>query len=186
MSETNSDNNFMGNALKSSYEAVRNEIILRVRIRTQVIGFFVVGAGTICSYLVSQPVPELLVVISFFSLAMSLMVVHQDFSITEAADFCKKSIKPLYGKNVLWNNCATENGRAKKKRRLRFYSQLAIFLFPPVVSYIYIASQPEMLPYKSFVFTWYSLIPACMAVCVWYLLFRSMRSREKRMSEINE
>ncbi|PCH64623.1 MAG: hypothetical protein COC09_01395 [Gammaproteobacteria bacterium] len=123
---------------KSSYEAIRNEVLARISIRNQILGFFVAASGTLVGILINSPNIEFMLIISFFSLSAALMVTHQDFCIALAEQHCRDKIKPHFGGDVLWNNCSPTDVKTGVKRWLRFISQVMIINFPVVFSLFYL------------------------------------------------
>ncbi|MBL1294033.1 MAG: hypothetical protein COB61_009190 [Thiotrichales bacterium] len=90
-------------------------------------------------FLKNNSPPEFMLVLAFFSFALSLLIAHQDFCIAIAANFCSNKLKPNLGKGYLWNNCASSSRVGWVKRLLRFFSQITIIGFPPVAAYFYVA-----------------------------------------------
>ncbi len=163
---------------KASYEAIRNEILVRVRIRTQILGFFVAASGTLVGILMQFPTVEFMLIISFFSLSAALMVAHQDFCIALAANHCKTYIKDYFGKEALWNNCSPGKTEARVKRWLRFISQVAIISFPIIFSFMHLLKKSygscwEVMEQDSYV--WWSL---WIAIAGLFALFLTTLYRE--------
>jgi len=177
-------------ALRSSYEAVRSEILLRIRVRTQIIAFFVISSATFAGYLISAAKASdqinLLLVIAIFSFSVAVMVAHQDMCIGIAAHHCAKKIKPKFGGNVMWNNCAASTENANVRRRLRVAGQLLIIISPFVLSYTYIVNKGYHGCYHAMLCTPQSIISLVIMILAVFILYRVTLYRGKMHKKSKE
>lgn len=175
--------NIKADEFKASYEATRSEILARVRIRTQILGFFVAASGTLAGILINNPTIEFILVMSFFSFAAALMVAHQDVSIAIAANHCKVNIKPSFGKGALWNNCSPDKGEARVKRWLRFISQSAIISFPILFSFLYLLGEIYDGCWDIMLSEWSVISAMIFLLIALIILFATTCYREKKYSD---
>lgn len=132
--------------LKSSYEAARNEILVRLRIRSQVVSMYLGASGVLLGYMIENKMPPYFVIfINVFTLAVALMLSHHNICIASAAAFCRNELKGKFLGIPMWNNCSVDKRDTSLRRGFRFFSQLFILSFPPIASYlIYLFTLPKM------------------------------------------
>lgn len=159
--------------LKLSYDAIRSEILTRITLRAQAVGFYVVASGALFGYFIKNtPSIDFILVFSFLSFSVSLIIAHQDFSIAVATSFCSKNLVPNLGGDYLWCT-STPSRRARGVRLfLRSLSQLAIFGFPPVGAISY-AAQLQLAENIILSETTYGLLSIALAVATFVVLIVS-------------
>lgn len=123
--------------LKVSYEAARTEINTRIRVRSQIIGFYLAATFMLISFILTSKLYwEVSIAISFTSLGTSFMLVHQNICIGLANNFCQQEIKPQFSVTPMWGNCYASQDQAHLRRIYRFTSQLLLILLPPSFAFI--------------------------------------------------
>jgi len=166
--------------IKVSYEAARAEIVTRLRIRSQTLAFYLAASGILLSYIIKGgPLTELIILVALFSLAGSLMVTHQNVCISLASEFCGTQIKKYFGDVPMWNNCAVSDKDAKWRRRLRFYSQLIIILFPPMLALVLQFAVGDYSSFYSYLISKESLISIVIMLLVLAILIISKEYRRR-------
>lgn len=132
--------------IRVSYEAARAEINVRLRIRSQTIAFYLGASGVLLGFLAKGTAPESTVLlIAFFALAGCLMITHHNVCIAQASLFCGTELKAKFDDIPMWNNCAASEKEAFWRRQLRFYSQMLILLFPPILAFIFQYNQADCI-----------------------------------------
>lgn len=166
--------------IKASYEAARNEINVRLRIRSQTVALYMAVSGILLGFIVKGEAPkEFIVLISFFALAGTLLITHQNMSIALASSFCGTKLKVKFDKVPMWNNCAINTADSKKRRNLRFTSQLVILLFPPLLGFLFFYFQSRDLTPLGFITTEANLFSLLILTLVSIILYRSKTYRER-------
>lgn len=166
--------------IKASYEAARNEINVRLRIRSQTISLYMAVSGILLGFIVKGEAPkEFIVLISFFALAGTLLITHQNISIALASSFCGRKLKNKFKEVPMWNNCAISKRDAKNRRSLRFVSQLVILLFPPLLGFLFLYFQTIDVTFLGFIGTQANLFSLLILSLVCFILYKSKTYRER-------
>ncbi len=172
--------------LKSSYEAARNEILVRLRIRSQVIAMYLGASGVLLGYMIENKMPSYFVIfINVFTLAVALMLSHHNICIAATASFCRKELKDKFLGIPMWNNCSVDKRDTSLRRGFRFFSQLFILSFPPIAAYlIYLFSLPRV-ERVGFIISVESIMSVIVYLSIVGILFGVRWHRSKKF-DVNE
>lgn len=132
----------------ASYTAAREEVLTRISIRTRVLGFYLVAVGTVLSLTTNDSrgdlnAENLMLYVSWFAFAVSLIVAHQNIAIAAVYDFINQNLADSFPtKDVIWSGSQTDDALIKTRRGFRILSQLAI-TYTPVVLISWIAAMQD-------------------------------------------
>lgn len=123
-----------------SYQAARDEILERLRLREQFIGYYLAGAATLFTVAFGNDVASdarvyLPGLVSYLSLAVTLLVVQHMDAIHFLADFCRTAVHEALAKEMedapQWDRHTRDNpARESGKSVLRVVSHLFLIQGP--------------------------------------------------------
>ena len=95
-------------AEKAAYDAARDEILLRIRLREQILMFYLTVVGTVIGVAFGKGVDhELLLIIPFIALAVSFLFSQHSVSIAGLAHFCRSELNTAFDQAPQWDNSET-------------------------------------------------------------------------------
>jgi len=173
--------------IKASYEAARAEINVRLRIRSQTIAFYLAASGVLLGFIVKGVLPDgVVVLVALFALAGCLMITHHNICIAQASLFCGTELKAQFNGIPMWNNCAASVREAFWRRQLRFYSQMLILLFPPILAFIFQFYQSKCTSVIKFMLQFANISAIVIILVVTLILFLSKRYRKEMFSKSSD
>lgn len=173
--------------IRASYEAARSEINVRLRIRSQTIAFYLAASGVLLGFIVKGVVPDgVVVLVALFALAGCLMITHHNACIAQASLFCGTELKEQFNGVPMWNNCAASEREAFWRRQLRFYSQMLILLFPPILAFIFQYNKADCSGFIQFMLQVSNLIALFIILLIGAILFISKHYRKKMFAKSSD
>jgi hypothetical protein len=173
--------------IKVSYEAARGEINVRLRIRSQTLAFYLAASGALLGFIAKGGAPNgVVVLIALFALAGCLMITHHNACIAQASLFCGTELKAKFNGIPMWNNCATNERESFWRRQLRFYSQMLILLFPPILAFIFQFSRIDNMSLYEFMSTTINLWASGIILLIFIILFVSKHYRKKMFAKSSD
>jgi len=120
--------------LKLSYEAVRTEMMVRFRLREQLLAIYLGAAGVLSGVAFNEPGDkEILLIIPFFALGVTLLICRHEYTITRLSHFCSNELRPFFAKvNPVpqWDGSQTVKKGRFQKDWSRIFAQLIIIGTP--------------------------------------------------------
>jgi len=129
--------NSKGETARQSYIAARNEILLRMKLRDQMLLFYLAAIGTLLGIaLGTSNSPEILLVIPLIALGTSIIVSQHNVVMAVLGQFCAEELGRFF-KNLdpsenspQWDNSKTYKSFSANSTNLRSLSHITIILVP--------------------------------------------------------
>jgi hypothetical protein len=175
-----------GETARQNYIAAREEILLRMKLRDQVLLFYLAALGTLLGFaLGSSSNPEILFAIPFLAAGASIIVSQHNAVMAVIGEFCADELEKFLREldppenAPQWDNSYTYKRFSERSTNLRSVSHIIILLIPCVLTLV-INWKHINSPFP------YSLLWYLGAGCIFFSLYVILSSHKKRSKVYDE
>ena len=180
-----------GESVRKFYESARLELIHRIRLRDNILLFYLGAIATLLGVAFgSKPIQlEVLFVIPFISLSVSILISHHHSIIGLLGFYCVEEVEPFLKKlkppenAPQWDNSRALLSIANESMLSRVWAHLIIIVVPTIISLVlnYTHALHSAFPFGPL--WWFCLL--ALLVSIWVIM-RSNTTRKEKYDRIRQ